>query len=125
MHDAVVCRGQRHLDAVQASQQPRPLRAVLPSHLTREREVEHLPEPRPLMREEVAERYAAAAGREQQQDPEEDDHPALGQVLNKQGRRGGRVLCESLDGSRVVPCAGSTLAGRGDDATTNFGQRNM
>merc|ERR1719424_843175 len=90
------------------TQQPRPLRAVLPSHLTREREVEHLPEPRPLMREEVAERYAAAAGGKQQQDPEEDDHPVLGQVLNKQGRRGGRVLCESLDGSRVFPARAQT-----------------
>ena len=93
MDHAVVRRGQSDFDPVEASQQPRPLGAVLPSHLAREREVEHLPELRPLVREEVAEWQAAAARKERQQEPEEDDHP----VRLKQRRRGVRVLCESSD----------------------------
>ena len=51
-----------------------------------------LPQPRPLMREQVAERYAAAAGEEREQDPEEDDHPVRRQARHEQGRRRGRVL---------------------------------
>ena len=54
------------------------------------------------MREQVAERYAAAAGEEREQDPEEDDHPVRRQARHEQGRRRGRVLCESRDGSAVA-----------------------
>ena len=40
--------------------QPLPLRAVLPPHLAAQRKVEHLAQARPLVREEVAQRQAAA-----------------------------------------------------------------